>query len=378
MRPVSVIAALLSLTALSPTALARPAPDRVTLTPLAADARAGRPLSLHIGGRVVEAGDASPARLRRQWPGTYFEGAFRGRAVDLVIGPGDVSLRVAIDGAAPVALVRPAPGLYRVTAPNAGTHRVRVDVVSESQAGPTDFGGIVAAPGTQPLAAPTYRARQIEFIGDSHTVGYGNTSAKRECSQDEVWATTDTARGVAGITAARYDADYRVNAISGRGIVRNYDDTPGATVPQAYPFALFDGQTPAQQGGWRPQLVVIALGTNDFSTPLKTGGRWPTRDALHADYEARYVAFVRMLRGRYPDAYFILWATDLSNGEIAQEASRVATRFKQEGERRVTFVPVNGLGFSGCHAHPDLADDRAIASAIGAAVDRQTGIWRKR
>ncbi|MGT2514825.1 hypothetical protein ACVOMT_11825 [Sphingomonas panni] len=97
---------------------------------LSDDSVAGRALPLQIGGRVVTGGEGA-SRYRRQWPGSYFEGAFRGKAVDLVVGPGDVSLRVAVDGAAPVALVRPAPGRYRVAAPSAGQHRIRVDVVSE-------------------------------------------------------------------------------------------------------------------------------------------------------------------------------------------------------------------------------------------------------
>ncbi|WP_322964139.1 SGNH/GDSL hydrolase family protein [Sphingomonas fuzhouensis] len=343
--------------------------------PLGADVAAGRPLPLHIGGRVVRTED--PVGYRRQWPGTYIEGAFQGQAVDLGVGPGAVSLRIRVDDGAPIPLVRPAPGLYRIAAKGAGRHRIRVDVASESQDGATELRGLFAPTGTTPLPAPRPRARQIEFIGDSHTVGYGNTATSRQCSRDVIWRTTDTTLGPAGVMAARYGADYRVNAISGRGVVRNYGGFAAPTLPQAYPFALFDGHSPAAPQDWHPQLVVMALGTNDFSTALKAGEPWPNRDALHADYERTYRDFIGTLRRRYPQAFLILWATDMADGEIAREVDTVVTQLQAQGEHRIAFVPVNGLGFKGCDAHPDTTDDRRIAAAIGRVIDARPDIWKR-
>src|SRR6185312_14756892 len=108
---------------------------------------------------------------------------------------------------------------------------------------------------------------QIEFIGDSHTVGYGNTSRTRECTQDDVWKTTDNSQSFGPLIAGHYAADYQINAISGRGIVRNYNGTPGDTLPVAYPYVLFDKKEEYSDPHWKPQIIVISLGTNDFSTP---------------------------------------------------------------------------------------------------------------
>ncbi len=361
-RPL-IAALLLALPAITPAQTVAPVAETAT-----------RPIPLHIVGRVVPVDGG----YQRQWPGTYFEAAFKGSAVDLKVGPGEVSLRISIDGAAPVALVRPKPGRYRITAPGAGRHRIRVDVVSESQAGPTGLGGLFAPAGTTPLAAPKAAARRIEFIGDSHTVGYGNTSTSRDCTDVQVWETTDTSQGIAGRLGKRYGADIRVNAISGRGIVRNYGGFAAPTVPQAYPYALFDAKTPADDANWHPQVIVIALGTNDFTTPLKPGERWADRAALHADYEARYVAFVQGLRRRDPNALFVLWATDLADGEILREVQQVATRLRATGETRLAVVPVTGLNFGGCHYHPDLADDARIAAAITTAIDARADVWGRR
>ncbi|MEG3165698.1 SGNH/GDSL hydrolase family protein [Sphingomonas sp. PB2P19] len=333
----------------------------------------GSPLPLHIGGRVDRTADG----YRRQWPGTYFEAAFRGSAVSFAVGAGEVILHVSVDGAPATRLVRPAPGLYRVSGMTAGRHVVRVDVATESQAGPTVFGGFFAAPGTRALP-PVARTRQIELIGDSHTVGYGNTASTRTCSQAEIWQTTDTTQGVAGLLARRYDADYQVNAISGRGVVRNYGGMPGDTVPAAYPYTTFDKSRRFADPSWHPRLIVIALGTNDFTTPLHAGEPWQTRDALHAAYEAEYVAFIRRLRARDPDAHILLWATDMADGEIAAEAARVVARVAAGGDRRIGFVPVRALALSACDAHPSTRDDARIATALADYVKAHPDIWKAR
>lgn len=324
-----------------------------------------RSLPIHTGGRALP----TPYGAERQWPGTYFETAFVGPAAWFRIGLGEVSLRITVDGGAPIPLIRPAPGAYRVAGLSAGAHRLRIDVATESQAGPTVFGGFFAAPDVRP-AAPPQRTRAIEFIGDSHTVGYGNTSPRRDCTRNEIWQTTDTTLGPAALTAKRYNAEYQVNAISGRGIVRNYAGGAGDTLPRAYRFALLDHTHLVTNTGWNPQVIVVGLGTNDFSTPLKPGEKWATRDALHADYEATYGDFLKVLRAEHPRALIVLWATDMAGGEIEAEAARVAEQARAAGDTRIGFVPVNGLAFSACNSHPSLADDARIADALAAYIDQ--------
>jgi lysophospholipase L1-like esterase len=323
-------------------------------------------------GRVTKGAGTAEGEVLRQWPGTYFETAFAGSEVAFVVGRGDVSLRIRVDDAAPLPLVRPAPGLYRVAGLTDGEHRLRVDVASESQAGPTAFGGFRGGDNT--VALPMQgRALQMEFIGDSGTVGYGNMSTSRECTDDEVWATTDTSQGIAALTAAAFDADYQVNAISGRGIVRNYDGSAGDTLVQAYPYVLFDKAEIYQDADWQPEVVAIELGTNDFSTPLHAEEKWASRDELQADFTATYIRFVQMLRERYPRATFVLWASDLNDGEIAAQVRKVAQALKALGDDRVSFMLVTGLAMDACHWHPSLSDDAAIAARLAGHIREQLG-----
>ena len=318
-------------------------------------------LTARVSGRVQPLPDGG---VRRQWPGTYAEAAFVGSEAYFRVGPGDVSLRVRVDGGAPIPLVKPAPGLYRVTVPgSAAPHRLRVDVASESQAGATHFGGFFLPAGARPATLPA-RAHQVEFIGDSHTVGYGNTSATRECSGDEVWASTDTSLGVAPRVAARFDADYQVNAISGRGVVRNFNGFAADPLPKAYPFVLFDKASVASDPSWRPKAIVVSLGTNDFAMPLNEGEKWTRREQLQADFEASYARFVQELQQRQPQAYFLLWAATGESSELATEVRKVVQQVQQSGHARIGFVAVPNLSASGCHWHPSVADDQRIASAL--------------
>jgi len=303
-----------------------------------------------------------------QWPASYFRAAFSGTQVFFRIVKGDEILHVVVDGEPAGSLVRPGAGDYEVEGLPRGTHAISVEIATESQDAPNTFGGFAIPDGERALA-PEPRHRQIEFIGDSHTVGYGNLSPTRSCTRAQVWSDTDDTRAFGAITARHYDADYQVNAISGRGVVRNYDGFKADTLPQAYPYTLFDKKQKYSDPAWKPQVLVIALGTNDFSTSLNPGEPWKTRDELHGDFEVTYVRFLEQLRAKNPAAYIIVWATDMANGEIEAEAQKVVQRVKQGGDAHITFLPLNRLQFTACDSHPSLADDQVIAEKLIHLID---------
>lgn len=328
-------------------------------------------LPMHVGGRAA----LRENEVLRQWPGTYFETAFSGTEIYFRVGEGEQKLHVRLDGQVIQTLMRPDPGLYAFTGLARGPHRLAIEVASESQAGPTAFGGFVALASTTAVKAPA-RTRQIEFIGDSHTVGYGNTSASRECTEQKVWETTDTSQAFGPILARRYAADYQVNAISGRGVVRSYDGVAVDSLPTVYPYVLFDRDELARDATWRPSLMVISLGTNDFSTQLHPGEKWRSREDLSADFRSSYVAFVKRLRAANPDAQFVVWAADAANREVAAGVRAAVEDLKTDGEKRIDFVEIAGLDFGGCNYHPSVADDRKIAERLAAAIDAYQGLWR--
>ena len=323
-------------------------------------------VSAEIHGRV--AGD------QYQWPGLYFEARFSGPRVYFKTGPGDVILKALVDGQSVGTLTKPAVGLYLIDDLKPGPHTVRIEALTESHAGPNEFRGFALQKPAHALPMAR-RERQIEFIGDSHTVGYGDTSKTRDCTNDEVWATTDNSQSFGVKVASHYDADYQINAISGRGIVRNYNGSAGDPMPVAYPFALLDHSVVYEGAAWHPQIIIMALGTNDFSTPLNAGEKWMSREQLHADWEATYVKFIQALRARNPRAFIIVWATDMAEHEIQMEARKVVTQLQAKGESRIAFIPIDSLAMDGCNWHPSLADHAAIAEKLIRFIDDRKNSW---
>ncbi|GIG88183.1 SGNH/GDSL hydrolase family protein [Plantactinospora endophytica] len=360
MRPVRLTAALtvaLLATALSPgtagaTDPARPKPTSPVLA------------GTHVGGRVV----VDRSTLAYTWPGVYFEGRFRGTGVGIVLDDADNDYDVAVDGTTVATLVTPGRTTHWVDGLADGVHRVRLVKRTESPWAAGRFGGFVAAPGGAILDRPRARARQVEFVGDSYTAGYGNMSDSRDCTGEQVNRTTNADLGFGALTARRLNADYQVNAFSGRGMVRNYNGgEPGTSYRTYYDRALLnvEGDVWRDRGGWRPQLVVIGLGINDFSTPVDPGEQW-TPETLVAAYRAAYLAFLDKLRARYgPRTTIVVSATHVPGGEVFAETARQVV---QERTDRVHYWYYDsaGLDYGGCHWHPSLRDHEIIADRLTA------------
>lgn len=327
------------------------------------------PLEMKIVGRTASAQSETGRPIHRlQWPGVYFHASFIGPAVYFSFGNGKAIYHVTIDDQPPANL-QPEPGAtYRVRGLADARHTIRVELVTECQPAPVEFGGFGLPDGARGAVAES-ADRQIEFIGDSHTVGYGDTSTQRQCTPERTWSSTDTSQAFGPIVAHHYRADYQVNAISGRGIVRNYNGSAGDPVPVMYPFVLFDKRERVNDPSWDPQIVVVALGTNDFSTALNPGEKWKTRAELQADFERTYVQFVKGLRTTHARAFFILAANDGANGEIQAEVRKVIEQLRAEGEQRVGFVPFSQLEMTACDWHPSLRDQAKMAASLIAFID---------
>lgn len=338
---------------------------------------------VHSGGRVAAEGYAgvldNPFYFdgRYQWPGTYFEGRFN--ATDIFFETDDNAniLRIMVDGQNVGILNRPGQERYHVRGLSKGEHIIRIEKLTETQDSTAAFSGFALNPGDLPLPVSP-RTRQIEFIGDSYSAGYGNTSSKRECTEDEIWATTDTQQAFGPLTAKHYDADYQINAYSGIGIVRNYNGVaPKRSMPLLYRSALLEDETihPYANAKWDPAIVVIALGGNDFSTPVHAGEKWASEDALTNDYIASYVAFVQQVRASHPSARFILM--DYGEERVAAALTEIIKRLNAASETRVTSLSTGG-GFelTGCDWHLNTADDKRISATLIAYIDAHPELWQ--
>jgi lysophospholipase L1-like esterase len=313
------------------------------------------PLPVHVGGRVAAEADGS---MRFGWPAVYFEGRFEGSSVTVSADPRDEQLAVVVDGARRMVLTKASPARVTIDGLTPGKHVVRLEKLTESQSDYARFLGFSTAGKPLPVHP---RAKRIEFIGDSHSAGYGNTSPKRECTRQEVHDTTNTQLAFGPLVAKRLDMDYRVIAYSGFGIVRNYNGAaPGNSLPKLYAQALPGEEAAAKDDGWKPDWIVIKLGSNDFSTPLHAGEAWTDQGALHADYRAKYAEFLAMLIAKQPQAKFLLMAA----GDFYDDVEAVA---KGAG-KPVKVVRWVELENTGCDWHPSLKDHRNLADQVEAAI----------
>jgi lysophospholipase L1-like esterase len=346
-----------------------------------------QPLAVRVGGRVVvEPSSGGGRAFRHEWPGVYFEAAFRGERVVLRFDDPANEYRLHVDDLTPIPL--PQPGTAEVTIAGLadGLHTVRLEKVTESIDLPETFGGFYVPATARPLALPPPRSRQIEFIGDSNMAGYGIRSDTRQCTKDEVRLRTDTQAAYPALVARRFDADYQVNAISGRGLVRNYaGELPDAPLPAVYPRAL-----PSQTGewhdpAWQPQVIVVGLFANDFSTPLEPGEQWATDDELVAAFTAAYAPFLAELHRRSPEAAVLVIRPDLSDQPEAQSAAMVEATQRSitaaaqaTGLRTILFpvMPDLGLDKSACDYHGSLADHRKLADWMGAWLEAHPELWQ--
>lgn len=118
------------------------------------------------------------------------------------------------------------------------------------------------------VQATPFKERQIEFIGDSYTCGYGvDALSRRDPFTDE---TENASRTYASIVSRYFDADYMAIAHSGRGICRNAgSNIPWEVMTDIYQYIIDRDSTTrwdVSLSAFHPDITVIYLGTNDFST----------------------------------------------------------------------------------------------------------------
>jgi len=174
-------------------------------------------------------------------------------------------------------------------------HRLVIQKRTEGEQGRAVFQAFEAE--GQFLQAEGIRDRVIEFVGDSYTCGYGSENSVREDPfrpEDE-----NPAKTYADILCRYFGADGIRTSHSGQGIDRNYNDAGrGWHMPDRY-LQTFDlAREPAWDfRGPKPDITIIYLGTNDFST-----GRQPG----YPEFKTGYLRILRAAKEHYGEDHPIL------------------------------------------------------------------------
>lgn len=338
-----------------------------------------------------------------------------------------------------------------------GPHEIVLHRDTEAQSGITVFRGFDFGGGR--LLPPTQRARRIELIGDSITCGYGDEGLNATCPFDievrrfgncpagalspnfeeehpdcniaKVPFTENQYLAYGSIVGRKLDADVTTLCWSGRGVYRNYREPkdPATGLPDPTKPAQLDAATTIPMmwrdrtiGGKRdfpppgtapedlpnynvpwdftkepePQIVVINLGTNDFTrdTKLNNQGNVESKDGLgdnvpDADVDLEKLRttfrdFVRDVRAKRPNAHIFLavppmitdqYPTDNARKDLEGVLQGIASDFETAGDAKVYAMDLVEQGTRyglGCDYHPNLRVHEIMAEQVAGAIRSKT------
>ncbi len=316
--------------------------------------------AIHYVGRHD---DSDPGHVRMGWSGVGAVFRFNGTGASVRLDDKAKYFTVVLDG-----LVQPplatTPGeqsypLAQGLAP--AEHTIELYRRTEGSFGPTVLLGVDIE---GELLAPPPVQRRIEIIGDSITCGYGNEGTD-PCNFS---AETENHYLTYGAVAARaVGAELSTVAWSGKGMVNNYGDDVNEPMPEIYDRLLASDGAP-WSFAWQPDVVVINLGTNDFST----GG-----DPPEGVFVPAYVQFMAHLREVYPDAFILAIAPSLFGNEADMVAGYLQSAVDARhmaGDPEVGFADVNvqWIG-AGCNGHPSVATHAAMGAKLAETLQAQLG-----
>lgn len=236
------------------------------------------------------------------------------------------------------------------------------------------------------------RPLKLEFIGDSITSGEGDIGALAE--EDWVAMLFSAENDYAVMTADLLNADIRVISQSGWGVVSAWDNNPRFALPEYYTevCGVLTGERNQSLGAvkpnnftaWRPDAVVINLGTNDngaFSQPAwhdaATGETFQQRRRADGSFEPEdlrrfqlgVMAFLKKLRECNPQAY-LLWVFGMLGTELSPAIDSAVKEYAQiSGDKRVSYLELtDAVDKRGARSHPGRAAHELAAGEIAKAL----------
>jgi len=241
---------------------------------------------------------------------------------------------------------------------------------TETFLGVTQLQGIVPAPGGAIVPSPVWTGVRMEIIGDSISCGYGVLGTDAFCPFS---ADTEAETEAWGALAAReLSAAHTTIAWSGLGLYRNYDGVTTDTMPLLYGRAIGDDPESTWDHSFVPDVVVVALGTNDFA-----GGKGDPGSV----FETTYVAFLEELRSIHPKAHLAVATSPMLSGnnraKLLEYATAAVAARVNAGDANVSLVDLDEqreLDGYGCNHHPNVVTQRKMAAKLVAHLRARLGL----
>ncbi len=337
-----------------------------------------RPAELNTG--IIEADNpyiqyvgrfdfSNPDSVVFDWAGVYIRAKFTGTSCAVRLKDSTDEYAITVDNHAPRLLTMDSSDVYTVASGLSDTipHTIMIQKRTEPLVGKGAFMGFILDKGGRLLPPGPSPSRRIEFIGNSITSGYGVLGDSSNCSFSP--QTDEAAMSYAAQVARDLDADYHLISYSGRGVVRNYGDSNRTSVnpmPVLYGrTCCFDSTMKWNFNSWVPQVVVINLGTNDYSTH-------PYPDS--SVFEAGYARLISQVRSLYPGVTIFCVSGPMIGEPCTGYVREIVDRQrKMEGrDKDVYFIEIPRSIMNehdwGCEMHPNVYGAMKMADVVAPMI----------
>lgn len=326
--------------------------------------------AIHYSGRV----QASADQVMFNWPGVSFQCRFTGKSLGLKLyGEKQIYYNVFIDSKLTVvSSANDGEIIWVTTNLKGGVHTLLVYKRTEATMGTSVFKGLVIDDNADILPCENIPSRKIEFIGNSITCGYGTEGKdKTERFKPE---TENNYTSYAAYLCRAFNADYSMIAHSGMGVVRNYGDSLKVSIapqmPARFNLALDETDVAWDFTRWKPDMVVINLGTNDFSTQP-----YPDKVIFQRTYE-NLILQIQKVYGNIP--VFCVVGPMINEPCYSYVKEMVENYRLLYPNSKINFIglPValtSGEGDLGSDWHPSSKGQRKMATMIAPVVSGVMG-----
>jgi lysophospholipase L1-like esterase len=248
-------------------------------------------------------------------------------------------------------------------------HEVVIQKRTEGEQGKTTFHSF--STDGQFFPATPLKTRQLEFIGDSYTCGYGvDAPSRKERFSPE---TENASRSYAAIVSRYFDADYVSISHSGMGIARNYNSKfKGWWMPDRYLQTFDEDSTSltrwdATRSDFHPAMTIVYLGANDFSTALAP---------KYEDFRKHYYRLFSYIKANYGEDHPILCVATKTHEYLFNYVRDLVNNCDMSNIHYLGYCPAQHLHTDedlGADVHPNYNGQQKKAYSIIPYIATITG-----
>lgn len=242
-------------------------------------------------------------------------------------------------------------------------HTLEIYKTTEAQSGGVLFAGTTA----KLTSITSKKKKKIEFIGDSITCGAASDPSDVPCDKGEYFDHHNGYYAYGPVLSREIGVDYLMSSVSGIGMYRNWNDEnkDEGIMPDVYGnlYLTKDNSKPKYDFAFQPDIISIALGTNDFSGGDGKKERLP----FNAEkYVTNYINFIKMLYKHNPNAQIVITNSPMVGGErgvVFEDClNKVKAAFASDKtHKEIQIFKFKPMTPKGCSGHPDVADHKVLA-----------------